>query len=65
LKDRTTVLKRLKSLDAANRFIAGWLTYYNFFRANESASGKIPAEQAGISFRYRYWEDIVNNSLLL
>jgi putative transposase len=59
LRDRTTVLKRLKSLEAAGRFNAAWRVYYNFFRPNESAGGNTPAEQAGMSCPCRRWEDVV------
>jgi putative transposase len=65
LKDRTTVLKRFKSLEAASRFNAGWLVYYNYLRANEAAGGKIPAEQAGLVSRCRGWKDVITPKFVI
>jgi putative transposase len=62
LKDRTTIMKRLKSLEAANRLMSGWTAYYNFLRANEAAGGRIPAEAAGILAGFRSWEEIINGA---
>jgi putative transposase len=59
LRDRTTVLKRLKSIASAEQFNRSWLVYYNFFRAHEALNGKTPAEQAGIDAPLKNWADII------
>jgi putative transposase len=59
LRDRTTVVKRLKSIDSASLFNRSWMIYYNFFRPHEALNGKTPADQAGIEPVCRCWEDVV------
>jgi len=59
LRDRTTVLKKFKSLDTASLFLRGWLVHYNFFRPHEGLNGKTPAEQSGISAFWRNWGEVV------
>ncbi|MBN1188392.1 MAG: DDE-type integrase/transposase/recombinase [Dehalococcoidales bacterium] len=62
LRDRTTVVKRLKSIASARLFNQSWLVYYNFFRAHEALNGKTPAEQAGIESPCKCWEDVIRNA---
>ncbi len=61
LRDRTTVVKRMKSIASARLFNRSWLIYYNFFRPHEALNGKTPSEQAGIEPACRSWEDVVLN----
>ena len=58
LKERTKVMKGLKTIDSANQFIAGFLVDYNYFRPHESL-GKTPAQEAGIKFPYANWAEII------
>ena len=60
LKDRTKVMRGMKSLDTAKAILDGWLVYYNFFRTHESL-GRTPAEEAKIKFPYKNWLDIVKS----
>jgi transposase-like protein len=60
LKERTKIMKGLKSLDSGMAFIDGFLVYYNYFRPNEALDGKTPAESAGIKFPYKNWAEIIN-----
>lgn len=55
LKDRTKVLRGLKSKETAKQFLDGWLVYYNFFRTQPSLDGKTPAQRAGIDFPFKDW----------
>ena len=48
LKDRTKTLRGLKSLETANKFLDGYLIYYNYLRPHESLNGKTPAEKAKV-----------------
>jgi putative transposase len=55
LKERTKVMRGLKSVDTADRFVDGWLVDYNFFRPHMSLDGKTPAEVAGIEYETHSW----------
>ena len=61
LKDRTKVMRGMKSLDTAKAILDGWLIYYNFFRPHESLNDKTPAEVAKIKFSYKNWLDVVKS----
>ena len=59
LKERTKVMKGLKTLETAIQFVAGFLVHYNYFRGNEALDGKTPAEAAGVKFPYKDWAEII------
>jgi putative transposase len=59
LKERTKVMKGLKTIDSATQFVAAFLVHYNFFRGNEALDNKTPAEAAGIKFPYKDWAEII------
>ncbi|MBI4303008.1 MAG: IS1/IS6 family transposase [Chloroflexi bacterium] len=59
LKERTKVLRGLKSIETANRFLAGFLVYYNYLRPHEWLNGSTPAERAGVSYTCKTWGDII------
>jgi len=59
LKDRTKVLRGLKTPETARRFLEGWLIDYNYFRPHISLNGKTPAQKAGIELSTTDWLDIV------
>lgn len=59
LKDRTKVMRGLKSIKTARLITDGWLLHYNFIRPHESLDDKTPAEVAGVNYPYRNWQDIV------
>ena len=58
LKDRTKVMRDLKSMKSARDFLDGWLIHYNFFRPHMSLKDRTPAQVAGIKFPFRNWKDI-------
>ena len=62
LKDRTKVMRGLKSMKTAALLLDGWLVHYNFFRPHESLRGRTPAEAAGISEGDRDWMDVVRGA---
>ncbi len=62
LKDRTKVMRGLKSRETAEAILDGWLTWYNFMRPHEGLDGHTPAEKAGIKYEYKNWLGIVNAS---
>lgn len=59
LKDRMKVLRGLKKLETAKKFIEGWLINYNYFRPHISLKGKTPARKAGIILSINDWLDVV------
>ena len=59
LKERTKVMKGLKTLGSALQFIDGFLVHYNYFRTNEALENKTPAEVAGIKFPYQNWAEVI------
>jgi len=61
LKDRTKVMRGLKSPKTAQTFIDGFLVYYNFFRPHESLNDKTPAQVARIKFPYQNWLEVVKS----
>ena len=58
LKERTKVMRGLRTKNSARLFLDGWLVHYNFFRPHMSLKDKTPAEAAGIKFPFRNWKDI-------
>jgi putative transposase len=61
LKDRTKVMRGLKSIESARLLMDGWLVHYNFFRPHESLHDRTPAEKAGIKFPHKNWLDITKS----
>jgi len=59
IKSRTKVMRGLKDIRSAKRFMDGWLIHYNYFRPHEYLGGKTPAEKAGIAFPFKNWGDVV------
>jgi putative transposase len=59
LKERTKVMRGLKTIKTAKLFLGGWLVHYNFFRPHMSLRGKTPAEVAGIKCPLHNWRDVV------
>ena len=62
LKERTKVLRGLKSVETADRFLDGFCAWYNYMRPHESLQGRTPAEVAGIAYDCRSWVDVVRTS---
>jgi putative transposase len=62
LKDRTKVMRGLKSKESANLILDGWLVFYNYMRPHESLNGSTPGKAAGVKFEYGNWLDVVRAS---
>jgi putative transposase len=60
LKARTKVMRGLKSIDSARNVLQGWLVHYNYLRPHEALGNKMPAQKAGIDYKFENWKDIVN-----
>lgn len=59
LKERTKVMRGLKTFESMNDFLKGWVIHYNFFRPHLSLDGKTPAQMAGIKFPYANWKELI------
>ncbi len=59
LKARTKIMRGLKDIKSTKLFTDGWLLYYNYLRPHESLENKTPAQEAGVKYPYRNWQDIV------
>jgi len=59
LKDRTKVMRGLKSLDSSRFFTDGWLIHYNYCRPHMALLNRTPAEMAGVDSAFKNWKDIV------
>jgi len=58
IKERTKVMRGLRTAETAKRFLGGWSTYYNFMKPHESLNSKTPAEAAGCDYHFRDWADV-------
>ncbi|MBI3931066.1 MAG: IS1/IS6 family transposase [Chloroflexi bacterium] len=61
LKARTKVMRGLKNIETAVDFTQGWLAHYNYLRPHEGLNDKTPAQEAGLAYPYRNWQDIIRN----
>jgi putative transposase len=59
LKERTKVMRGLKTLESINDFLQGWVIHYNFFRPHLSLNDRTPAQMAGIKFPYANWKELI------
>jgi putative transposase len=59
IKERTKVMRGLRTLDTAKTFMNGWLVHYNFFRPHMSLNDRTPASMAKINFPFKNWKDVV------
>ncbi len=59
LQERSKILNGLKSLEAVDRFLEGFLVYYNFLRPHDLLHGRTPAEAAGIKYTANTWMDVI------
>ena len=59
LKERTKVMRGLKTFKSMQDFLKGWAIHYNFFRPHLSLHDKTPAQMAGIDFPYHNWKELI------
>jgi hypothetical protein len=58
IKERTKVMRGLRTAETAKRFLDGWAVYYNYMKPHESLDSKTPAESAKCDYTFRDWVDI-------
>ncbi|OGO21994.1 MAG: hypothetical protein A2Z28_03700 [Chloroflexi bacterium RBG_16_51_9] len=59
LKERTKVMRGLKTLESMRAFLKGWAIHYNYFRPHLSLNDRTPAQVAGINFPYANWKELI------
>jgi putative transposase len=57
IKDRTKVMRGLKSIPSAYLFMDAWATHYNFIRVHDTLK-KTPAEEAGLASPFKDWLEV-------
>jgi transposase-like protein len=57
IKDRTKIMRGLKTIPSAYLFMDGWTCHYNFFRTHDTL-GKTPAEEARLVCPFKTWIDV-------
>ena len=63
VKERTKVMRGLRTIETARKFLDGWLVHYNFFRPHTSLKDMTPSLKAGIKFPFRNWKDVVEQPI--
>lgn len=58
VRERTKVMRGMKSRKTAEELLEGWTTHYNYFRPHESLGGKTPSEAAATGCKLKSWEDV-------
>lgn len=61
LKQRTKVMRGLKSVQSASLILAGFIVHCDFFRPHIALGSRTPEEVAGISFPFRSWERLARH----
>lgn len=59
LKQRTKIMRGLKSIESAKLILGGFVIHYNFFRPHMTLEDKTPAEVAGIKLPFKNWEGLI------
>ncbi len=59
IKERTKVMRGLRTTETAGRFLDGWMVYYNYMKPHESLDSRTPAEAAKCDYAFRDWADII------
>ena len=60
IKQRTKVMRDLKSLESARIVLDGFCTHYNFFMEHSYLDYRTPAEAGGIGNGMENWEDLID-----
>jgi putative transposase len=59
IRERTKVMRGLKTMQSMNDFLEGWVIHYNFFRPHISLNDRTPAQVAKINFPYANWKELI------
>ncbi len=60
VKERTKVMRGLKTMDSAKIISEGFIVHYNFLRPHMTLKGKTPAVAVGLKMPFNTWIELVN-----
>jgi len=60
VKERTKVMRGLKTMESARIISEGFIVHYNFLRPHMSLAGKTPASAAGLKLPFKTWKELVD-----
>jgi putative transposase len=60
VKERTKVMRGLKTMDSAKVISEGFIVHYNFLRPHMTLKGKAPATVAGLKMPFKTWIELVD-----
>ena len=58
IKERTKVMRGLRTAETAKRFLDGWMMYYDYMKPHEALDSRTPSEAAKCGSGFRDWIDI-------
>jgi putative transposase len=59
MKERTKVMRGLKSVETGRIIAEGFIVHYNFFRPHMTLKGKTPAMAIGLNLPFDNWIEFV------
>ena len=60
IKERTKVMRGLKTMDSAKIISEGFIIHYNFLRPHMTLKGKTPAVAAGLKLPFKTWIELID-----
>jgi len=60
VKERTKVMRGLKTMESAKIISEGFIVHYNFLRPHMTLKGKTPAMAVGLKMPFQTWIELVN-----
>ena len=61
IRSRVKVMRGMKKMETARRFLEAYRVYYNCLRGHESLGGRTPAQAAGIKFPFANWKEVIES----
>ncbi|MFC2032315.1 transposase [Chloroflexota bacterium] len=58
IKERTKVMRGLRTPETAKRFLDGWMMYYDYMKPHEALDSRTPSEAAKCGSSFRDWIDV-------
>jgi len=60
VKERTKVMRGLKTMESAKIISEGFIVHYNFLRPHMTLKGETPATAVGLNMPFKTWIELVN-----
>jgi putative transposase len=60
VKERTKVMRGLKTMETAEIISEGFIVHYNFLRPHMALDGKTPAAVSGLKYPFKTWIELVD-----